>query len=140
MPLPPPCGPLVYLAQAIPGDYRIGDVVFSLVSFSDKHGSFEPGAKGTVVSAADSGTDPDEKLLAEFEGYGNKINMRLTSISREDPNDVGEDYCAVAALCLLGRLGTQCCMIHQHCADKPCMVPGPIASQISSPAWCLCLR
>ena len=93
--MPPPRRPLVCPAQAMPGDYRIGDVVFSLRSFSDKYGSIEPGARGTVVGPCTSGTDPDKKLNAKFEGYGNKINIRLREVSRDpDPNNVGDDYCA----------------------------------------------
>ena len=97
MPLPPPCGPLVYPVQAIPGDYHIGDVVYPLFSFSNEDGSVKPGAKGTVVGP--STADPDTQLVAKFEGYGNTINMRLTNISRDpDPNNVGDDYCAARPL------------------------------------------
>ena len=80
--------------QAMPGDYRIGDVVFSLISFSGEDGSFEPGAKGTVFGPADN--NRGKKLKAEFEGFGNTINMWLTSNSRDpDPNNVGDDYCTL---------------------------------------------
>ena len=112
--------PLVYPAQAIPGDYCIGDVVFSLISFSGKHGSFEPGAKGTVVGPADN--NRDTKLLAKFEGFGNTINMLLPKISRADPNNVSGDCCMVAALCLLGRLVTRCCMISKW-RSEPASAP-----------------
>ena len=99
MPLTPPRVPLVYLVQAIPGDYRTGDVVFSLISHSDKDGSFEPGAKGNVV--CQSTFDPNTQLAAQFEGYGGTISMLLTSISRDpDPNNVGDDHCTARPPCV----------------------------------------
>ena len=64
--------------QDVPGGYRIGDVIFSLISHSDEYGSFVLFAKGKVVSAADD--DRDEMLVAEFQGYGNRINMGLAQI------------------------------------------------------------
>ena len=73
--------------QAIPGGYRIGDVVYSLIFHVNKGGSFGPGAKGTVTGAADNNCDT--MLEVEFEGYGSKMAMRLTQISRDpDPNTV----------------------------------------------------
>ena len=91
MSLPPPCGPLVRPVQAIPGDYRIGDAVYSLISFSNgEYGSFEPGAKGPAD------TDRDTELEVEFEGYGRMIDMALTQISRDpDPNNVRHNYCTL---------------------------------------------
>ena len=90
MPLPPPRLPLVCPVQAIPGDYCIGDVVYSLISHSNEHGSFELGGTGTVVGVSD--VDPDTRLGVKFEGYGSQINMLLTQISRDpDPNNVGDD-------------------------------------------------
>ena len=92
--LPPPRVPLVYPVQAVPGGYRIGEGVFSLISYhSDElHGSIDLGAKGTVIGPDTSGSDPDETLMAEFEGYGTYA-VGLTQISRGDPNNVGDDYC-----------------------------------------------
>ena len=99
IPLPPPRLPPVRPVQAIPGDFRIGDAVYSLASHSSEHGSFEPGAKGTVV--APSTTDPDTGLKAQFEGYGCRMEMLLTQISRDpDPNNVSGDRCTERPPCV----------------------------------------
>ena len=73
-------------AQAIPGGYYIGEVVYSLLSHSGNKGGFEPGSKGRVDGPAVN--DRDTTLSAEFEGYCGSITMRLTSISRDHPNNV----------------------------------------------------
>ena len=73
--------------QAIPGGYRVGDEVFSRISHADKHGSFTSGTKGRVTGAADE--NRDTKLEVQFQGYGSKMDVWLTSISRDpDSNKV----------------------------------------------------
>ena len=99
MPLPPLRGPRICPVQAIPGGYHVGDVVFSIISHSDEHGSFKSGAEGKVTGLAD--TDQDTELKVEFEGYARLMGMPLTQISRDpDPNNVGDDYCTARPPCI----------------------------------------
>ena len=78
--------------QEIPKGHRIGDVIYSLVNYSDEDGSFAPGEKGVVIGPADE--DRDEMLKVQFEGCGSALNMELTDISRDsDPNSVSGGCC-----------------------------------------------
>ena len=75
-------------AQEILEGHCVGDVVYSLINYSNaKYGSFAPGAKGMVIGHASE--DRSTRLRVQFEVTGQKVNMLLTEISRDsDPNSV----------------------------------------------------
>ena len=63
-----------------PGGYAAGDVVYSLINFTDATGDIEPGSKGTVQGNSQK---PSE-IAVHFES-GCKASMSLSQISRQNP-------------------------------------------------------
>ena len=78
------------VAQAIPGDYTVGEVVYSLLAYEDEDGSYSPGTKGTIIGQADDAADRGACVKVEFESYaGAAFDTRVSGISRDpDPNSV----------------------------------------------------
>ena len=75
----------------LPGGYKIGDVVYSLVKETDETEPIDVGSKGIVQGPCRnmSAAEFDQRVLVDFgDGIGGLWDMLVTNISKTDPTKV----------------------------------------------------
>ena len=69
---------------AIPGGYKINDVVYSIVDYKDYRGEVKPGRKGIVKGPSTEIDDANNRVNVDF-GYGIIVNILTGHISKKNP-------------------------------------------------------
>ena len=75
----------------LPGGYKIGDVVYSLIKLNHETEPIDVGSKGTVQGPCSdtSAADFDQRVSVDFgDGTGGQWNLPVASISKTDPTKV----------------------------------------------------